>query len=121
MLAFFFCRSAVSSFSRKCSADFVERGRRIGMHGHRRVAEHRFGARRGDRHVRRLARLGIDHRIFEVPEVALRRFVEHLIVAHGRLQKRVPIHQPFAAVDFAVFEQAEEPLAHGPGTLCRRA
>ncbi len=56
----------------------IKRRGRIGMHGHGRVAEHRFGPRGGDRHVRRLARLGIDHRIAEVPEVALRRSRERL-------------------------------------------
>ena len=52
-----------------------------------------------------------------MPEVALHGFVKHLVIADGRLQERVPIHQPFAAIDFAVLEQAEEPLADGPGTL----
>ena len=60
---------------------------------------------------------GLDHRILEVPEVALRRFVEHFVVADGRLQERVPIHEPLAAIDFAVLEQLEERLADGPGTL----
>ena len=91
------------------------------MHGHGRVAEHRLGPRRGDRHVRRLARLRVDHRVAEVPEVALDRLVEHLVVAHGRLQERVPVHQPLAAVDLAVLEQVEERVAARPGRRRRRA
>ena len=53
------------------------------------------------------------HRVLDVPEVALHGFVEHFVIAHGRLQERVPIHEPLAAIDFAVLEQVEEPLAHG--------
>ena len=48
--------------------------------------------------------------------MALHRLVEHLVVADGRLQEGVPIHQPLAAIDFALLEQREEGLAHGPGT-----
>ena len=65
--------------------------------------------------------LRIDHRILEVPEVALYGFVKHFIIADGRLQERVPVHQPLAAVDFAVLEQAEEPLADGAAHIGRRA
>ena len=64
---------AAASFSRSSRFGLVERRGRIGMHGHGRIAEHRLGPRGGDRHVRRLAGLGIDHRIAEVPEMALRR------------------------------------------------
>ena len=46
--------------------------RRVGMHRHRRVAEHRLGPRRGDRDKLRLARAGDpSHRVAEVPEVSL--------------------------------------------------
>ena len=62
-----------------------------------------------------LARLGIDDRILDVPEVALHRVVEHFIVAHGRLQKRIPIHKPLAAIDFALLEEREKRLADGAG------
>ena len=48
-------------------------------------------------------------------------FVEHLVVADGRLQERVPIHQPLAAIDFAFLEQREERLAHRPGADRDRA
>ena len=81
-----------------------------------RVAEHRLGARRGNRHVCRLARLWIDHRIAEVPEVALHDFVKHLVIADRRLQERIPIHQPLAAIDQSFAEQIEERLSHRLGT-----
>ena len=112
---------AASKLFAQFRADLVERGRRIRMHRHRRIAEHRFRPRRGDRHVRRLARLRIDHRILEVPEVPLRRFVKNLIIAHGRLQKRVPIHQPLAAIDFAVLETAGRTTRARPGHIGHRA
>jgi len=43
------------------------------------------------------------------------RFVEHLVVADRRLQRRVPVDQPFAAVDELVLEEAEERVADRPG------
>ena len=92
----------------------VQRRGRVGMDGHGRIAQHRLRTRGGDRHVRRFARPRVDHRILEVPEVSLDRFVKHLVVAHGRLQERVPVHQPLAAVDQPLLEQVEERAAHGP-------
>ena len=73
--------------------------RRFGMDGHRGVPQHRLGTRRGDRHVGRFTRTRVDHRILDVPEVFLDRFVKHFVVAHGRLQERVPVHESLAAVD----------------------
>ena len=86
-----FCFSgAAASRSLQLGLDLVQRAGRVGMHGHGRIAEHRLGPGGGDGHVRRLARLGIDHRIAEVPEVALDRLVKHLVVADGRLQDACP-------------------------------
>ncbi len=85
------------------------------MHRHGRIAQHGFRPRGGNGDVRRLARLGIDHRILEMPEMALDRLVKNLVVADGRLQKRVPVHEPFAAIDFALLEEVEERLADRPG------
>ncbi len=91
----------------------IERGRRRGMHRHGRVAEERLGPRGRHDHARRLAGLGIDHVVADVPEVALHGLVEDLVVAHGRLQEGVPVHEPLAAADEALLEEPEEGLAHG--------
>ena len=85
------------------------------MHGHGRIAQHGLRPRGGNRHVVGSPGSRIDHRILEVPEMALHRLVENLVVADGRLQERVPVDQPFAAIDLAFLEQAEERLAHRPG------
>src|SRR6476620_8167204 len=50
-----------------------------------------------------------------MPEVAFDRLVKDLVVADGCLQERVPIHQPFAAINQALAEEAEEGLADGAG------
>ena len=85
------------------------------MDGHGRVAQHRLGPRGGDRHVRRLARLRVDHRIAEMPEVAGDGFVKDFVVADGRLQERIPIDQPLAAVDQAVAKHVEKRVRGPPG------
>ena len=41
--------------------------------------------------------------------------MKDLVVADGRLQERVPVDQPLAAVDQPLVEQAEERVPHGPG------
>ena len=84
------------------------------MDRHGRVAQHRLRPRGGDGHVRGLARAGIDHRIVEVPEMPRHLLVKDLVVADGRLQHRVPVHQPLAPVDQAVAEEAEEGVPDRP-------
>ncbi len=87
------------------------------MHSHRRITQHRLRPRRRNCHMRRLTRLRVDHRVLKVPKVALHRLVKYLIIAHGGLQERVPIHEPLTAIDFSVLEQPEEPLSHCPRAL----
>ena len=43
--------------------------------------------------------------------------VEHLVIAHGRLEKRVPINEPLAAADEPLAKQAVEGGADGRGAL----
>ena len=43
-----------------------------------------------------------------MPKMPLHRFVEHLVVADGGLQERIPIDQPLAAIDLAFLEEIEE-------------
>jgi hypothetical protein len=93
----------------------LQRGHRIGMHRDRRVADHRLRTGGGDLDVRRFTRLGIVHRIAEMPEAALDRFVINLVVSHRGLKLGIPIHQPFAAKDQPVLEQLEEGVPHRPG------
>src|SRR5688572_24075695 len=90
------------------------------MHGHGGVAEQRLWPRCGDGDKLRIALLPsgvLHHGVFEVPEMALHRLLEHLVVADGGLKKSVPIHQPLTAVDLAVLEQAEERLTDRAGAL----
>ena len=49
--------------------------------------------------------------------MALHLLVKHLVVADGCLQKGIPVDQPLAATDEALFEEPEERLTDGPGTL----
>ena len=89
------------------------------MDRHRRVAQHRLRPRGGDSHVLRLAgqRIAYRHnRVVEVPEVPRHRLVKDLVVADGRLQHRVPVDQPLAAVDQAVAEEAEKRVPDRPRT-----
>ena len=82
------------------------------VHTDGRITEHRFGPGRRERD--RLVRA--DHRIAKRPESSGNLFVEHLVVGHRRLEKRIPVDEPLAAVDQSIGEQLEEGPANGPGT-----
>ena len=92
----------------------VERGGGLRVHGHGRVAQERLRPGRRHGQARRLAGPGIDHVVADVPEVALHRLVEDLVVADGRLQERVPVDQPLAAPHETLAEQPQEGLADSP-------
>ncbi len=51
-----------------------------------------------------------------MPEVAFHRVVIHLVVGHGGLQERVPIHEPLAAEDQPIFEHFEKRVPDRAGT-----
>ena len=95
----------------------IQRGGRIRVHRHGRIAQHRLRPRGGQGHVLWLAGLGIDDGIVEIPEIARHGLVEDLVVADGRLQHGVPVHQPLAAIDQSVAEHLEERMPHRPGAL----
>ena len=90
----------------------VQGGARVGMAGDRGIAQHGLGPRRGDDDVGGLARPRVDHRIAQMPEVALHGFVHDLVVRHRGLQMTVPIDQPRAAKDQPVPKQPEEGPLH---------
>ena len=69
------------------------------MNGNRRIAQHRFRSRGGDRDVTWFAGFRIDDRILIVPEVAVDCLAEDLVVADGGLQERVPVNESLAAID----------------------
>ena len=85
------------------------------MTGHGGVAEHGFRPRRGDGQGFRFARLRIDDRIFDVPEMSLDFFVDDLVVGNRGLELAVPVDHPVAAIDEPVAEKPVESLAHGAG------
>ena len=90
----------------------VQGSGRIGVASDRGVAQHGLGPRRGDDDVVGLARLRVDHRIAQMPEVALHGFVHDLVVRHRGLQMTVPVDQPRAANDQPVSKQPEEGPLH---------
>ncbi len=81
------------------------------MHGHGRVAEHGFGARRGDSHHA----VGAFDGVANVPQARLDGFVINLVVADAGLELDVPVDKAFAAIDQAVLEEFEEGLPHSAG------
>ena len=90
----------------------VERSGRIGVDCHRRVTQERFRPSRSHDEVGGFAFLRIHNSIANVPEVSLDRLVKHFVIADGRLQERIPIDQPLAAVDFLLAEEVEEGDTH---------
>ena len=88
----------------------------VGVHGHGRVAEHRLGPGRRDRHVRGAIReRPVGERVPEVPHVALDLFHLDLVVGERRAGHGVPVDEAFAAIDQAVLEEPEEGVAHRGG------
>ena len=55
--------------------------------------------------------------IFNVPHEAIPLFAFHFQIAHCRLQHRVPVHQPLAPVDQALFVQFHKRRCHHGGHL----
>ncbi|MNS53284.1 hypothetical protein D3C72_860350 [compost metagenome] len=95
-------------------ADQVRVALVLGVDHHGGVAEHGFRARGGHGQVGQAVhgvRLG--QRVVDVPERAFLFHAVHFQVGHGRAQHRVPVDQALAAVDQALFEQADEHLGHG--------
>ncbi len=90
----------------------VEVARVLGVDRHGGVAEHGFRARRG--YSQKAARHAVD-RIADVPEVALDVAVRHFQVGDGRVATRAPVDHVLAAVNQALFVEADENLSHGAG------
>ena len=102
---------------------FVRRVHRNGA-----VAQHGFGARRGDRDiVPRLAQgdipvfvlldvfigLAAGQRVLEVPHVARDLDILDLEIGNRGFKMRVPVHKPFAAIDQPLVEHVDKDLDDG--------
>ena len=94
-----------------------------GVHRHRRVAEHGFGAGGGHHQVidgvlaggrgrGRSVRRQRDERIAQMPEGAVHLLHLHLQIAHRRARSGAPIDQIFAAIDQALLMQAHKRFHH---------
>ncbi|MNY49766.1 hypothetical protein D3C86_1852220 [compost metagenome] len=81
------------------------------MHRNRRVPQHRFGTRRGNRKEA----AAVLQRIAEMIQMAVNLFVFHLNVRQSCTRSRVPVDDPLAAVDQAFLVQFYKYLAY-----CRR-
>ena len=91
----------------------------VGVDAQRRVAQDRFGARRGDDD--RLVR-AFDH-VAQVVELAVRLLEYHLFVRQRRLRRGIPVDHAYAAVDLAFLVKVAEYLddALGAGFVHREA
>ncbi len=78
------------------------------MDHHGRVAEHGLGPGGGHRERAR----AVFQRVGDVPEPAVLFLALDLEVAHGGLERRVPVHQALAAVDQALFIELDEGVHH---------
>jgi len=91
----------------------------VGVDAQRRVAQDRFGARRGDDD--RLVR-AFDQ-VAQVVELAVRLLEYHLFVRQRRLRRGIPVDHAYAAVDLAFLVKVAEYLddALGAGFVHREA
>ena len=86
----------------------------FGMDGDGRVAQHGLRAGGGDYQivfaVERARALG--QRVADMPKVAGLLDVLHFQIGNRRLQRRIPVDQPLAAVDQAIVVETHEDLQH---------
>ncbi len=89
----------------------------VRVHGNGRITEHGFRAgRRDDQIVQTFSGLcAIGQRVAQVPQMALLVMVFHFEVGDCGVQLGVPVYQPLATVDQAVFVQAHEGFLNGFG------
>ena len=81
----------------------------VGVHRNRRVAEKRFGARcRNDNRF-----IAIADFIADLPEMTVFGFVVDFEIGENGLGNRIPVHEPFIAIDEPFFEEANENFGHG--------
>ncbi len=78
----------------------------VGVDHHRGVAEHRLGAGGGHHQPARV----VGQRVGDMPQEAVLLLALDLEVGDGRHQHRVPVDEPFAAVDQAFLVQPHEGL-----------
>ena len=90
----------------------VEVARVLGVDGDGGVAEHGFGARGGDGEV--AAGHAVDG-VADVPEVPGDFVVRHFEIGDGGVAARAPVDHVLAAVDEALFVEADEDFADGAG------
>ncbi len=83
------------------------------MHRQRAVGHHGFGPGGGDVHAAHAVDGPVAERVEDVPHEAVVLLAFHLQIAHRALEHRVPVHQPLAAIDQALFVKLHEGLHHG--------
>ena len=96
--------------------EFFQGSARVGMAGHRGIAQHGFGPRCGHHHVFRFAGLRINDRIAQMPEMPLDAFIHNLVIRDRSLQMAVPVDQARPAENQTVPEQMKKGPLDGPGT-----
>ena len=82
----------------------------VRVDGHGGVAQHGFRPCGGHDDM---AALLAFHRVFEMPQMALRLGGHHLQIGDGGVQARIPVDQPLVLVDQALAVELDEDLAHG--------
>ena len=84
----------------------------VGMHGDRGVPQHGLGPRRRHDEV-----AAVVQRVLEMPKMARLLLRDHFQVRQSRFQHRIPVDQPFTAVDRSVPIQTNEGLGDRLGEL----
>ena len=101
--------SRSTSGSRTRRADEVRVALVVGVHRHRRVAQHRLGPGGGHGQV-----TSAGQRVLQVPEVAVTLLLLGLLVGERRQAARAPVDDVVAAVDQPLLVEPDEHLAHRP-------
>ena len=89
-------------------ADVVPIALIVGMHGDGRIAQHRLGPRGCDHQVV----VAVDERITKPPDLPRLLSGQYFQVGNRRMQHRVPVDQPLAAVDQPFLVESNENLGN---------
>ena len=112
----FFPLRYFSQLALKFLLNFLQSSLRIRMDCNGRIAQHGFRSSCGHDYMGWLSLLRFQHGVTKMPKITFDDRMKNFIVTDSRLQKRIPVHQPFTTVNIFLFKQVKESRPYRTGT-----